>query len=143
MIRLARESDIEKSIDLIKEFHQESLKEYGFQVDPEKAKLLFKQYVATSLVIDLEDKIVGVISGTINTFPTDGSKVFQEVVWYVSKKYRKYGVLLLKKLEDYCQEQGVTHIVMANMANLKAEKLAKFYKRLGFKELEVHYIKKI
>ena len=143
MIRLATEKDIDKSIGLIKEFQEESLYEYGFEIKPEQAKELFKKYVDTTLVIEKDNRIVGLISGTIITLPADGSKVFQEVIWYVSKKYRRYGIALLKKVEEYCLKCGISKVIMIHMANSKADKLEKFYESIGFKKLETHYIKTV
>ena len=142
-IRLAKESDFEDGIELIKEFREESLKDYGVEVKPDQIQEVFKQCIANTLVIDIDGKVVGTIAGIVTCLPADGSKVYQEVIWYVKKVYRKYGVLLLKKLEEFCRGQGIKHIIMIGMANLKAEKLANFYKKLGFKELETHYIKNL
>lgn len=140
-IRPAVLGDIEASIELMREFQGESLGFFGFEVKADKAQELVKQFIDSSLVAVSEGKVVGVIAGTINTFPLDGSKVFQEVVWYVSKQYRFCGIALFKALEIYCKRWGISHIVMVNMANLKSDKLNRFYKHMGFQELEVHYIK--
>lgn len=61
----------------------------------------------------------------------------------MSKKYRKYGVKLLKVLEQNCKAQGITHILMVHMFNSKADKLGEFYRKCGFMPLEIHYIKSL
>jgi len=141
-IRLAEETDIEDGLELIKEFTEESLKDYGAgAVNPEQIKAVFKLCIGSTLVVEKDGLIVGTVAGIVNNFPSDGSKVYQEIIWYVSKAYRKYGVLLFRKLEEFCRAKGIKHIIMIHLANLKAAKLDRFYTRLGFKELETHYIK--
>ena len=142
-IRLAKASDFEDRLELIREFREESLKDYNIEVKPEQLQTVFKQCLANTLVVDVDGKVVGTVAGVISTLPQDGSKVYQEIIWYVKKNYRRYGVKLLKGLETFCREKGIKHIIMIAMANLKAEKLSKFYKRLGFMEMETHYIKNL
>ena len=141
-IRWAQVSDIDNAIELMQEFQDESLGEYGLEIKVEQAKELLKKYVDTSLVAIRDNKIVGVIAGTITDYPL-GGKIFQEIVWYVSKKHRVCGLLLFRELEEYCKKIGVSHIVMVHMANLKSQKLGKFYQRIGFKPLEIQYIKTV
>jgi N-acetylglutamate synthase-like GNAT family acetyltransferase len=140
-IRQATEADIDNAIDLLKEFQEESLVVYGFEINFQTAQQLLKAYVATSLILEADDKIVGVISGTVNTYPLDGSKIYQEAVWFVSKPYRRHGLLLLKSLEDNCRENGIKHLVMVHLGNSIGEKVERFYIKQGFKGLEKHYIK--
>lgn len=142
-IRPASFSDIDASVDLMREFAAESLEEYGFSVDAKQAQDLFKQYVETSIIAERDGKIIGVIAGLISTFALNGAKVYQEAAWYVSKQYRFCGVALLRTLEMYCKKWGVTHIIMVHMSNLKSEKLGQFYLAMKYRELEKHYIKQV
>jgi hypothetical protein len=50
-------------------------------------------------------------------------KVYQELVWFVSKPYRKYGIKLLKALENKCKQEGIQAIIVGAMQNSKAESL--------------------
>ncbi|MFA5388877.1 MAG: GNAT family N-acetyltransferase [Candidatus Omnitrophota bacterium] len=140
-IRKATIADIDSAIDLLKEFQEESLAEYGIRIELNFAKEFVKTYVANSLVIEAEGKIVGVVSGIITDYPLDGSKIYQEAVWYVSKAYRKYGIKLLKHLEDKCRAEGIRHLVMVHLGNDIGEKIERFYLHNNFKYLEKHYIK--
>jgi hypothetical protein len=142
-IRLMTLEDIPQSLELMREFSQESLNEYGFEIKPEQALELSKQFVDTSIVAIKDNKIIGILAGTIGIYPLDGSKVFQEIAWYVSKHHRIYGVTLLYRLDEFCKQWGVKHIIMAHMSNCKANKLDEFYTRLGYRELEVQYIKAV
>jgi GNAT superfamily N-acetyltransferase len=128
---------------LLEEFQQESVKEYGFKISREQFELIISEYIDHTLIAVKDGEVVGVIAGSIGTYPLDGSKIYQEVVWYVSKQHRSCGVRLLKALEDYCKEWGVKHIVMVHLGNSKADKLDEFYGRTGYKKMEVHYIKNL
>jgi N-acetylglutamate synthase-like GNAT family acetyltransferase len=143
IIRSATKADIEGAIDLLKEFQDESLAEYGMMIDAGLAKKTCLDYVDTSLVLECEGKVVGVIAGMITSIPTCAGKIYQEAVWFVSKPYRKYGIRLLKTLEENCIAQGITHIIMAHMMNSKSDKLDIFYRKSGFMPFEVHYIKSL
>ena len=142
IIRPAKIEDIEQGLELIKEFHTESLDEYNIFCDENIAREVMKAFISTSLVMEKDGKIIGVISGAITNYPLNNKKIFQEVLWFVSKQYRKYGLLLLKELERYAKEiWGCAQIVMVHMMDTKAKKLSKFYVRQGFKPLEMQYIK--
>ena len=141
MIRLAIEQDLPQILELLKEFHAESLNAYKLGVDEQITTILMRKCYSTSLVLEIDNKIVGVLGGTIVKYPLNDEKLYQELVWFVNKKYRLHGVQLFYKLEDYCRENGITKIGVALMANSKAEKLESFYERMGFEYLEKHFIK--
>lgn len=58
IIRPATVSDIEGAIDLLKEFQDESLAEYGLMIDAELAKQTCLNYVDNSLVIECGSQVV-------------------------------------------------------------------------------------
>lgn len=102
-----------------------------------------EKLIDTSFVLEMEGKIVGVLGGMIANYPLNGELIYQELAWYVNKKYRLHGIRLFKVLEQFCHEKGIKKIGVTLMANSKAEKLEKFYERLGFTYLEKHYIKNL
>jgi len=139
--RMMVKEDLEQLFDLFNEFVDESLKEYDIDLNVELIKKIAEQYVETSFVAEKDGKLVGVLGGSIIAVPTFKTAVYQEQVWFFSKAYRFHGIGLLKFAENTLKECGISHIIMANMANSKAEKLSRFYKKMGYKEMEVHYIK--
>lgn len=142
-VRQATPMDIIPAFHLMKEFKEDSLAEYGFDINPDYCLEVFKEYVNSSLVAEENGKVVGVITGFASTFPLDGSKVYNELAWFVSKGHRKVGVILLRALEDMCKNIGIKRIVMVALANSQSEKLAKFYEAAGYRHLETHYIKQL
>jgi len=142
MVRPAEERDIEPTLELLKDFHSESLNKYSLFCDDTTARATMKSLYPTSFILQLEGKVVGVLGGTVAVYPLNNEKIYHEWVWYVNKKYRLHGIILYHKLEDYFKEKDIKKIVMITLAN-NADKLEKFYRRLGFTFLEKHFIKEV
>ena len=142
-IRVATKEDVEQVLVLIREFQEECMDAYELSCDDIVARETMLQYENSSLVLEVEGKIVGVIAGAITTYPLNNEKVFQEALWYIQEKYRKqgYGIALLMALERWCQRNDVAKIVMAHTGNFMAKELEKLYLKMGYKYLETHYIK--
>ena len=143
MVRLAEQKDFKDCLQLIKEFQQESLDAYNLLCNDEIALLIMEKFLKTSFVLEINNILAGVLAGAVVTYPLNDEKIYQEHIWYVNKKYRRYGLILYNYLEDYCKANNIKKIVMVHMANSKADKLEEFYKRLGYELLEKHYIKNL
>ena len=143
MVRKAEAKDTEEVLGLIKEFHKESINAYDVLCDDTIARQVIGKFLDTSFVLELDNKVVGVFGGMITNYPLNNKRVYLEWIWYVLPKYRLHGIGLYNKVIEYCKENDVEQIIMVLMANLKTDKLDKFYKRLGFELLEKHYIKNL
>ena len=141
VIRKGELHDTEGVTELFKEFHDESLNEYGVNFDIECAKGAWQKHYQESLVAIKDGKVIGIIAGTLVSFGLEGRQMFQELVWFVTKKQRRYGVLLLRAMEEKLKSVGISSIVMSHMTNSKSEKIEKLYDKMGYKMLEVHYVK--
>jgi len=141
IIREARLEDKEDIGNLVKEFHDESLKDYGISFNIECAKDTFMKHYQSSLVLIQDNKVIGAIIGTLITHGMDTKKAYQEMMWYVTKTHRRYGIKLLKALEAKCKENGIGYIVMGHMTNKKSERVERLYTRMGYEMLEVQYMK--
>lgn len=130
-------------VKLCESFVKESLGEYGFKIEKNILDQTIEVCKQNSLLYVKDGKCVGVIAGHIGHSFTDSEKTFNETIWYMAPEYRKYGVKLYKALEKWCEENGITLIVMALMANSKSLSLDRFYKRLGYQPFEVHYFKRL
>jgi hypothetical protein len=142
-IRKADPSDYEFVLDCIRSFHKECVDEFGIPCNETAALDCMKDYVATSFIAVEDEKRIGVIAGRDAQYPANYGKIYQEAFWYVVPGRRHMGPMLLKVLEDYCKENNYIAIVMAHMANYKAESFAEFYKNNHYVELERHYIKRL
>jgi GNAT superfamily N-acetyltransferase len=72
-----------------------------------------------------------------------GKMTAVECFWVVLKEYRKsnIGIELLKEFERWADENGCKRKGMIHLADSMPDKLKVLYERLGYKLLELHYIK--
>lgn len=152
-IRRATTEDLPRIMPLIMAFHKETLEPFGMGFDIPSVEAIVKIFSEQhiGLVVEIEDpsrlgqyQIVGVIGGAIAPSFTDFSqRIFNEAIWFVLPEYRggSAGVKLLKLVEEYCKNIGVQKIVMIGMFNEDRDRLASFYEKMGYKAIEIHYIK--
>lgn len=142
-IRRTKQEDLPSILELIKEFHLESLDEYGIFCNENVLNKIMPGMVDTSMVLEVEGEIRGVIAGFLTNSIQDDAKVFQEVVWYTSKKYRRYGLKLLEKMEKFVKKIGCKHMIMVTLNKGMYKKMDTFYERKGFTYLGSNYIKQL
>ncbi len=134
------EADVHR---LCKEFSEESLKEYGLEVTDDRLKEMIAVCKEISFFLLIDGKPVGLIAGFMTDNLTNKKTYLNEVIWYVNKDHRSHGKLLMKEFERAAVERGADAIVMVCMCNSMTDRLDKIYKRLGYKPVEVHYMKEI
>ena len=142
-IRPGTNADYAEAITLIVEFTEEALAEYGIILDPQKLQKTFDELLATSFTAVVEGKVVGIFAGRVGTDVCSDLPVYEEIIWYMNKKYRRHGVKLLRHVMAWCKERGIERMVLALTHNSKAEKITKFYNRLGFKAQETRFVGRI
>lgn len=124
-------------------FHFEKLNKYGIFCNDAVAKKLMPTLVETSIVMEAENGIVGIIAGVITSHIVNNMPLFQEVFWYVEEQYRVHSVNLLEELEPFCAKKGCKQIVMAYHGEERSAVADRLYRKQGYKILETHYIKTI
>lgn len=129
--------------ELVKEFHDESLKEYETKLDMETITKQINIYKDTGYLLIQENRCVGLMAGMPVNSPVNNEKVYQEIMWYVKKADRKSGVFMLREIERILKASGYAYIIMALVHNSKAEKLHKFYTRMGYKPIETHFMRRL
>ncbi len=143
-VRRATIGDFSQAETLFEEFMNESLAEYGSSIEKSALTATMKALMDNCLVLENGDgRLIGVLAGQVIGDPMNGASIFQEVVWYVLKAHRKYGILLVKEIEKWCKERNIKSVILAHLGNSMPEKIAKFYERMGYKHLECQYIKRI
>ena len=103
------------------------------------AAYLIQQDNATILLAQNGKAPVGMIGVIATPHPYTAEMIMSEWFWYVDPDHRGWGVRLFKAAEAWAETQGVKHIIMA----APDDKVAGFYKRLGYSPFESHYIKTI
>jgi len=141
IIRLATEEDTPAILELVKEFHDEIANAFGVECDD---KMVSERVpLMTTMLLEEDKKIVGLISGLKTTHIVGIEPLMLEVLWYVSSKHRKKGIELYKGFVQLCKDMGMKQIIMSNMGNSKMEIFERFYLSEGYKLLEVQYIKNL
>ena len=123
-------------------FYNESLKEY-MRLDYKTILNTIDELRHSAFLLITDDKAVGMLAGKAVTTPLSKDRYWHEVVWYVDKLYRKYGVWMLKQVTQLLKQDGYVGMVMVCMHNSMTDKLSRFYTRQGFKPMEHHWIKTI
>lgn len=142
-IRSMTDIDFPEMVKLVAEFSEESLGEYGTYLDRMRLAETFDVTWKTSFVAVVEDKVVGVLAGHIVKDFCSKDPVYEEVIWFMNKEYRKYGVKLFKHVQQWCVVHGIKRMTMCVMHNSKTDTLFALYKKLGFKIMETRFIKQL
>ena len=142
-IEPCKDEHLDDLIKLIKKFDKESLSEYGLEMSENALADMFYNCKKSGLSLVINGKAVGLIAGVVTTPAHSKEQVWQEIVWYVEERYRKYGVSLYKAMEKKLLEMGISKMVMVLMYNSKKEKLTEFYERLGYTPMETQFIKNL
>lgn len=128
---------------LCKAFSDESLKEYGLEVEQPRLDQMTAVCKDISFFLMCGPQPIGLIAGFIVNNLTNGKSALQEVIWYVDKEHRSQGRILLQYFEEAAKANGCSQIVMALMCNSGMQKLGKFYERMGYRPFEIQYMKEI
>ena len=144
-VRKAMRSDYQEIADMIDRCYELDLQPEALDIafDKPASLAIMDHYLETSLVADVNGKIVGLLAGQVSKLPSSGEMVFQETLWLVAPEYRGRGISIFYELERMCISEGVQFIVAGHMVNEQGHRLSRLYQRMGFVPLEVHYIKKL
>ena len=142
-IRIGNKADYAPAMLLIADFAEESLSEYGTYLDPEQLQKTFDLVYKTSFVAICDDEVVGVLAGRIIEDICSRQPAYEELVWYMRRDKRRYGMKLFDYVVDWCKASGITRISMSCMHNSMTEKLMELYKKLGFRPMETRLIKEL
>jgi len=125
---------------LIKDFHKESLDEYGLGFNEQALERTIEALKYEAYLVIVDGIPQGLLAGKEVATPSSDEKIWHEMVWYVTKPFRKYGIKLLKTVRAHLRNRGFAAMVMVHMHNSKSDKLARLYERLGFTPMETNYI---
>ena len=146
-IRKANIIDTKDILDLISEFYEEGLKEYGLNFTDYSLYRTAEKFITNGIVIVVEDNesLVGIIGGAvIPSIFDETEKIAQEMMWFIKKDYRKGELAkdLLDRFEQEARDLGAKYITVAAMGNMRNEVLDRFYRHNGYMLMETQYLKK-
>jgi len=125
---------------LVREFQAESLASYGITFNDQALSDTIQQLKDQAFLLILDGKAEGLLAGKEVRSPISTDKVWHEVIWFVSKNSRRYGLRLLEIAKAVLKTEGFTAIVMVYMHNSKSDKLHRLYTRLGYRAMETNWI---
>ena len=135
-------------IQLVQEFLQEGIDQYAWGFSSEDCEATYFTWLKECIGFLLEEEgaIVGVLAGNIAIHPFCYTTVyFHESMWFVRKSHRGKGggIKLYEACEQECRDRGIKKMVFAHTSLLEVKTFKKIYNKLGFHELETHYVKDI
>jgi len=99
------------------------------------------------VVIGLFDDMTGDACGAIGCICTPdlitGEPVSSEAFWYVREGCRGGGVKLLRAFEEWSKANGCICVRMMYLPGLMSDDIRDLYIRLGYREVEVAYEKRV
>lgn len=148
-VRLAKEEDIERLLELSKEFHKASpYRHLGFDTNKGKSFLIEAirgmGYNTIVLVATKDTEVIGFIVGAATEPVFSSSKVSMELGWWVTPKHRntRASFLLFKAYEDWALRAGCSYVQAAFLPGVSND-LDEFYKKQGYIQVESSYMKRI
>ncbi len=93
---------------------------------------------------DEDDRLVGVLIGTIGQHFLTTASVAQELMWFVCGQYRggTAPLRLVKEFEKWAKGLGAAAIIMASFNGTDGDdRLPAIYERLGYSLIEQHFFK--
>lgn len=141
VIRYAIRDDVDRVVELMRESHQAA--GFEFEFIESYARALFFHHLsndtAACIVLDLSGVVEGVLMCAYGQHPFGAGRVAKETLWYISKRGR--GGSAFKMLKEY-ENWSVSHKCdIISMASLVSNDVSAIYNKLGYKPLEVHFIK--
>ena len=94
-------------------------------------------------VLESNGEITGVIGGVLHPEAYSGELIAQEFFWYVDEKRRGHGIRLYRCLENWARIKGCMELRMAHLSDSMPEKVADFYRRVGYEKVETLYAKRL
>ena len=92
----------------------------------------------------IDQQLVGVLVGILIQQCMTDVVLGQEIMWYVRPEHRQTldSMRLLGLFEAWAKKRGAHGMIMARFGSTgDDDKLGKFYRRRGFREIETHYLK--
>jgi GNAT superfamily N-acetyltransferase len=99
-----------------------------------------------TLMAEVDGKIAGAISGQVSPWRGDFTQLLlQEIAWWVDDECRGSGVgkALVEEFSRIGKEHGATHLTIGAVPTKNGEGLIEYYRKKGYTEIGVHFIKEL
>ncbi len=134
-------------VGIIANFYKEAIQYYDVGLDKERLMqtitMLKVNNAGNAFLMIIDGKCQGILAGLEAPSMLNPKRIFQELIWYVNEPFRRYGIVLLHKVQKMLKMQGFETMIMTVLEASKPEKIKRFYERMGFKHFETHYIRSL
>lgn len=148
IVRDFKPDDVTGVMRLIKEFEAETsaAKKIGGVNENFFGGYLMKCWasgIVKILVLEDNKKIVGSLAVMVGIDPFNGKLFLSELFWFVTKEARGYAnsMTMLEMMEKFAKLSGCRYISMFHLSDVKAEKMKRFYEKIGYTHTQNMYIK--
>ncbi len=145
MITECNIKDLQKLADVAHEFYEEGeipLK-FDSNIFINNWTNLINAKIGVIFILINGGNIVGALGGVKYSDINSSEIIATEMFWFVRKEHRGKGIKLLNEFEKWTKSMGIKKLIMVHLSNLMSDKLKRFYKRIGYKEIEIHYLKEL
>lgn len=141
MIRLATEPDIPRLVEMGQRFRQETAYAKFLADNPEKMAELGRKLIAGNglLLAECDGGIFGMLGFIVYPHFISGEMMAGEVFWWVDPEHRGEGFKLLRHMEKMARLAGAKHMQMI----APTDRVASFYERVGYSQVETTYQKSL
>ena len=146
MIRPLTVAELPLCLEGGKSFFDEGKMPGGFK--PEVFLTNWRRLLVTSQGVVLgmfraDGAIMGALGGLLAPDLNNGDLLAVECFFYMIPSERGSGVRLLYAYEDWARSQGCIRAAMVHLQHLQPERLGQLYERLGYRKIEVCYVKEL
>jgi hypothetical protein len=148
VLRLATEEDLPKIYDLgFENYSDKALAAYNTIIDREKVKAAVLSLVKSNTVyvaiqgMEEKEEIIGVMIGTLTQTLFSNDLIYSSMFFFMDERFRKYAEGFIKQLEIELRKNKVSKLIIGNPELNNADKMERFYKIMGYKKLETHYMR--
>jgi hypothetical protein len=115
----------------------------GFEISKEHILSQFEECEEFTSILIVDGICQGILAGKLTDNTISPAKIWSEVIYYVRPDFRKESKQLFKSAEIMLKSKGIDAMLMILMCNYQQKLIDRLYKGLGFRPLEVQYIKNI
>lgn len=147
-VRKASESDLDRYIELLADFHAASPMKGVADFDAPKTRAFLSTSLENTnillLVGEIDGEIVGVTSCLLYPlYFSPDYQVAQELWWWLTPQSRGSGIghAMFREIEAWAKEKNARALFMIALEDERAAAMEKVYFRAGFRPLERTFIK--
>lgn len=147
MIKAAAIQDLKEIAPYGKAFYEEGnlVGNYDPETFVKNWTVFLEKGLGVIFIMESMGKFAGALGGILFMDPNNNDVSATELFWYVLPEHRNgiEPVRLLLAFEHWAKEMGARRVSMMHTFGTQVEQLSGIYTRLGYRPLEVHYVKEI